>query len=78
MMDRSFPFPVPARQFTKVGMKAILASVILGGAILGMVGCESDVPPSRKVERGLTGQGALVQPDRSEDPIIRENTRVGY
>ena len=59
-------------------MKAFLASVILGGAILSVVGCESDVPPSRKVERGLTGQGALVQPDRSEDPIIRENTRVGY
>ena len=59
-------------------MKAILASVILGGAVWSLAGCESDVPPARKVERGLTGQGALVQPDRSEDPIIRENTRVGY
>ena len=60
-------------------MKAILASVLI---VLGCVGCESDVPPAHdaanKLERGLTGHGTVYQPDRSNDPMIREQSRVGY
>ncbi len=48
-----------------------------------LAGCESDLPPQpsgvpNKIQRGMTGQGTLYQPDRSGDPIIREDTRVGY
>ena len=32
---------------------------------------------AEKLQRGVTGQGTLVQPDHSNDPIIREKTRVG-
>lgn len=53
----------------------------MAAAVFWLAGCESDVPPaqdaSRKLERGLTGQGTLVQPDRSNDPMIGEQTRVG-
>ena len=66
-------------------MKAIAASLFLAAAGVFLTGCESDVPPSasdttgaEKLKRGVTGQGSLVQPDRSEDPLIREQTRVGY
>ncbi len=62
-------------------MKAILASIVAGSALCGLIGCESDVPPAQeagnKLERGLTGQGTIYQPDRSNDPIIREQSRVG-
>lgn len=66
-------------------MKAIVASLFLAAAGVFLTGCESDVPPSAsdttgadKLKRGVTGQGSLTQPDRSEDPLIRETTRVGY
>ncbi|MCE9610745.1 MAG: hypothetical protein K8R23_11175 [Chthoniobacter sp.] len=66
-------------------MKAILASIVLTGAGLLFSGCETDVPPDRnrpnaaeKFQRGVLGEGQLTQPDRSGDPLIRENTRVGY
>ena len=66
-------------------MKAILASLALAGAGLAFSGCETDVPPDtsrltpgEKLGRGVSGHGSLSQPDRSEDPVIRENTRVGY
>ena len=63
-------------------MKAILASFVVASACVVLTGCESDVPPAEdagnKLQRGLTGQGQLVQPDRSGDPIIREQSRVGY
>lgn len=63
-------------------MKAILASVCALSACLLLPGCESDVPPAQttgnKLERGLRGEGSLVQPDRSNDPIIREQSRIGY
>ena len=66
-------------------MKAIAASLFLAAAGLLLTGCESDVPPSasdttgaEKLKRGATGQGSLTQPDRSEDPLIREQSRVGY
>ena len=65
-------------------MKAIVASIFLAAAGVILTGCESDVPPSasdnngaEKLKRGIQGQGSLVQPDRSEDPLIREQTRVG-
>lgn len=63
-------------------MKACLLS--LGAlAVLMLAGCENDLPPERsavpdKLQRGIKGQGTLYQPDRSGDPIIREDTRVGY
>ena len=63
-------------------MRAILATIILTGACLALVGCESDMPPSQggvnKFERGISGKGTLTQPDKSDDPIIKENTRAGY
>ena len=66
-------------------MKALVASIILATAGILLTGCESDVPPNaadnngaEKLKRGATGQGTIVQPDRSEDPLIREQTRVGY
>ena len=65
-------------------MKAILASIALAGAGLAFSGCETDLPPdhtkpnpAEKFGRGVTGHGSLSEPDRSEDPVIRENTRVG-
>jgi hypothetical protein len=66
-------------------MKSIFAALLLGTTCLVLSGCESDVPPSasdeaaaEKLRRGVSGQGRIVQPDRSEDPMIREQTRVGY
>ena len=66
-------------------MKAIVASFFLAAAGVFLTGCESEVPPSasdsngaEKLKRGVTGQGTLTQPDRTEDPLIRETTRVGY
>jgi hypothetical protein len=66
-------------------MRAILASIFLTGACLALVGCETDMPPTpgqnnpaNKFERGISGQGTLTQPDKSDDPIIKENTREGY
>ena len=63
-------------------MKAILSMIIFGVLCMAFVSCESDMPPNpdatNKLQRGITGQGALTQPDRSDDPLIRENTRVGY
>lgn len=63
-------------------MKVFFAALLLTAASLTFAGCESDLPPEPKAEgplrRGLTGQGEIIQPDKSEDPLIRENTRVGY
>ena len=65
-------------------MKFLFAAFMLLAAGLVFSGCESDVPPANdttgaeKLRRGVTGQGAIVQPDRSEDPLIREQSRVGY
>ncbi len=65
-------------------MRAIIALIFLTGACLALGGCESDLPPSttqsnpaNKFERGISGQGTLTQPDKSDDPIIKENTRAG-
>ena len=65
-------------------MKAILVSLALAGAGFALTGCETDLPPDttkpnpgEKLQRGVTGHGTLSEPDRSSDPVIRENTRVG-
>ncbi len=64
-------------------MKAFLVvcAALAAGAIFS--GCESDLPrtpgePTAKLQRGITGQGTLYQPDQSGDPVIREQSRVGY
>ncbi len=63
-------------------MKAIFAAILSVSLGFAFVGCESDLPPNESVgnrlERGVIGDGHLVQPDKSEDPLIKENTRVGY
>jgi len=63
-------------------MRAIFALLILIAA--GLTGCESDVPPApnsssgvNTFERGISGKGTLTQPDKSDDPVINENTRPG-
>jgi hypothetical protein len=66
-------------------MKVFLASIVLAGAGVLLTGCETDVvpdttkpTPAQKFQRGVTGQGSLYQPDHGGDPVIRENSRVGY
>ena len=62
-------------------MKALLCLVAALTCFL-LNGCESELPPDQtsagRFQRGFSGGGRLVQPDYSEDPIIRESTRVGY
>lgn len=55
---------------------ALLAALLLAS-------CENDLPAQQsqvpgQLQRGISGQGTLYQPDRTSDPIIREETRVGY
>jgi len=62
-------------------VRLLLLSAISATALLA--GCETDMPPQPsevpgKLQRGMKGQGTLYQPDRSADPIIREESRVGY
>jgi hypothetical protein len=64
-------------------MRAILASILFTVACVALTSCESDMPPSQntgvtKFEQGIAGKGTLNQPDKSDDPIIKENTRAGY
>lgn len=61
----------------------LLPTLGLVALLAAMVGCESDLPPERSevantFQRGVRGQGTLYQPDRSNDPLIREQSRVGY
>jgi hypothetical protein len=59
-------------------MKALLATILLSGTVLALTGCESDVAPApREPQPGIV-PGKIMQPDRSDDPVIKENTRVGY
>ena len=55
-------------------MKAFVFTLMLFTAAL-LAGCESDMPPETNrenpIQRGIRGEGTLVQPDRSEDPFIR-------
>jgi hypothetical protein len=78
----TFTFTFQNAQAMTFEMKAFLTSIVLAGAGLVFVSCESDVPPDRtaprKFQNGPLIDGTLSQPDRSEDPVIRENTRVGY
>ena len=59
-------------------MKAFLVPTFIAAG-LALAGCESDMPPPARtdnaLQRGLRGEGQLVQPDRSGDPIIRETAR---
>ena len=61
-------------------MKAFLVPILFAAGV-ALTGCESDMPPSpvadNPLQRGLRGEGQIVQPDRSDDPIIRETTRTG-
>lgn len=64
-------------------MKVPLMLLGVCAAALFLPACENDLPPApsqvpSKLERGVTGQGTLYQPDRSNDPMIREESRVGY
>ncbi len=59
-------------------MKAFLATILLSGAAFALAGCESDVPPAPPETQAGVVPGRLTQPDRSDDPVIQENTRVGY
>ena len=66
-------------RYQNLRMKIFLASLLFATAGLLFSGCESDVPPDPQAKRGgPTGRGEIVQPDKSGDPLIRENTRVGY
>lgn len=62
-------------------MKVFLALIALAGACIGLTGCESDLPPSphsqNPLERGISGHGTLSEPDKSDDPVINEQTRTG-
>ncbi len=62
-------------------MRAFLVLFSASAAIVLCAGCESDVAPGTevpgKLERGIRGEGTLYQPDRSNDPMIREESRVG-
>jgi hypothetical protein len=64
-------------------MQRFLVLFALAALVVLLQGCENDLPPQPsqvpgKLERGITGQGTLYQPDRSNDPLIREQSRVGY
>lgn len=64
-------------------MKVFLLMLSAVSALVLLPGCENDLPPApsqlpAKLERGVTGQGTLYQPDRTSDPMIREESRVGY
>lgn len=62
------------------GFPALLCALLIP---CGFTSCESDMPPPRdevsnKLQRGITGQGTLYQPDRTDDPYVRDPDRVGY
>lgn len=60
-------------------MKALPTLILVVLAALTFSGCETDVPPDPAARRnGPLGDGEIIQPDKSGDPLIRENTRVGY
>ena len=63
-------------------MKTFLSSILCAAAGLALTGCESDMPPNpnptNPIQRGLRGEGQLTQPDHSNDPVIREETRSSY
>jgi hypothetical protein len=62
-------------------MRVLLALIFF--VALGLAGCESDVPPAQNsrgtnpFERGVSGQGTLTQPDKTDDPLIKGGTPSG-
>jgi hypothetical protein len=78
----TFTFTFPSAPVIYPGMKATLATIFLAIVSSAFVGCESDLPPNAEpnqpLRRGLSGQGKLSEPDRSNDPLIKEETRTGY
>ena len=63
-----------------LAMKVSLVPILFVAGV-ALTGCESDMPPpsaaDNPIQRGLRGEGQLTQPDKSDDPIIRETTRTG-
>ena len=63
-------------------MKVFLIFLSAIAMLFALQGCESELPPDNsgnginpakvpdRMERGLTGQGTLYQPDRSSDPLL--------
>ena len=61
------------------GFPALICALLI---TYGLTSCESELPPQpgeaqNKLERGITGQGTLYQPDRSDDPYVRDTDRTG-
>ena len=56
-----------------LSMKVTVFILVLTAALLA--GCESDMPPETNrenpIQRGIRGEGTLVQPERNDDPFIR-------
>ena len=72
-----------ARASKRRKMKRCFPALSALFAVLLFASCESDMPPEpsavpSKLQRGMRGQGTLYQPDRTGDPVIREESRVGY
>lgn len=57
----------------RLSMKAFAFTLVLTAMLLA--GCESDMPPEKNrvnpIQRGIKGEGALVQPDQNDDPYLR-------
>ncbi len=62
-------------------MKAFFLLIPLASLSLVLAGCESDLPPDpeaqNKIERGLSGRGALTIPNKTDEPFSPENTNGG-
>jgi hypothetical protein len=63
-------------------MKAIFACCFCALFCAVLPACHREDSPAQRVaaklQRGLTGDGTLYQPDHSNDPIVRETFRVGH
>ncbi len=72
--------PFTCHSFRRIteGMKISFAMILVAAAAFASAGCETDVAPAPPKPQLGRVPGQIVQPDRSEDPVIRENTRVGY
>jgi hypothetical protein len=62
-------------------MKRNAILLLIAGAFAAG-GCETDLPRSsvreNPLQRGLRGEGTLMQHDYSNDPFVREETRSTY
>jgi hypothetical protein len=63
-------------------MKAIFACFFCAVFCAALSACHREDSPAQRVaaklQRGLRGDGTLYQPDHSNDPIVRETSRVGH